>query len=147
MNTDAYIDGTSLRSIGVYMGDSFLDSCLAPAQFKDFTQNDARTQHGVQVLTSAPRYSSREFSLTFIICGDTTEEMLLNKKALLALLGNVKIGLYVPAIMTDETLWLVYTGKNATISTDLSRTTAKLTTKFLEPDPTHRTAATWVADL
>lgn len=147
MNDDAYIDGTSLRSIGVRMGDGFLDAVATPAAYKDFTQVNVRTRHGVRVLTSSPRYASRDLTLTFIVCGDTAAELSLNKSALLTLLGKVSIGLYVPSVMEGETLWLVYTGKSVSLSTDLTRTTAKLTAKFIEPDPSHRTKAKWVEDI
>ncbi len=144
---DAYIDGTSLLSIGVRMGDGFLDALLTPAAFKDFTQVDARTAHGVRVLTSTPRYSSRDVTLKFVICGDTAAEAAENKASLLALLNSVTVGLYVPAVMEDGTFWLVYTGKSVTLSSDLSRTTLTLTAKFLEPDPTNHQTAAWVADI
>lgn len=147
-SNDAYINGTPLLSIGVHMGDSFLDALLAPAPLKEFTQCDARTRHGVRILTAAPRYSSRDVSLTFIVCGDTPEELTANRAALLNLFAGITIGVYVPAIMSDtETMWLVYTGKNVTLSTDIGRTVSKVTAKFIEPDPTNRTAAEWVADL
>lgn len=148
MTDDVYIDGVSLRSIGARAGDGFYDSLLTPAPFKDFASNDARTRDGVQILTSAPRVSSRDFTLTFIVFGDTPAEAARNRSALLALLAKVRIGMYVPAIMgDDETYWLVYTGKNVTLSTSLGLTLSKLTVKLTEPDPTSRSAAEWVKDI
>lgn len=147
MNSDAYIDGTSLRSIGTYMGDNFLDALLTPPQLKDFISNDARTRHGVQIMTSAPRYAARDLTLAFVICGDTPKEAAANRAALLTMLGRVRFGLYVPCASESETFWLAYTGKSVSFAQDLSHTVCKLTAKFTEPDPTARELATWVSDI
>lgn len=147
MNSDAYIDGASLRSIGVRMGDDFLNALLTPPQLKDFITNDARTRHGAQILTSAPRYAARELTLTFVICGETAEAAAASMAALMALLGGIRFGLYVPGASEGETFWLAYTGKGVSYSQDLSRTVRKFTAKFTEPDPTRRELAAWVSDI
>lgn len=145
--TDAYIDGVALSSIGVHMGDSFISTLMTPATLKDFATNDARTRNGVQILTSSPRRSSRDLSLTFIICGDTPEELTANEAKFYELIGNIRVGLFVPAVSEEATFWLTYTGKNVTYSIDLARTVSKFTGKFTEADPTSRGLASWVADL
>lgn len=147
MASGLYIDGIRLIDKGVYMGDSFIEQLLTPPTLKEFTQNDARSRDGVQILTSSPKVASRDLTLTFIITGDTPEEMAANKVALLSILNKIQIGVYVPEVSDTETFWLTYTGRSVSFSIDLTRTVCKFAAKFTEADPTNRELATWVKDL
>ncbi len=147
MATGLYIDGTRMIDKGVHMGDSFIEQLLTPPTLKEFTQNDARSRDGVQILTSSPKVAARDLTLTFIITGDTPSEMAENKAALLSILGNIQIGVYVPEASETETFWLTYTGRSVSFSIDLTRTVSKFAAKFTEADPTNRELATWVKDL
>lgn len=147
MATGLYIDGVKLRDKGVFMGDSFLEQLLTPPTLKEFAQNDARSKDGVQILTSSPKVASRSMTLTFVICGDTPDEMAKHKAELLALLNKIQIGVYVPEASASETFWLTYTGQSVSFSMDLTRTVSKFAAKFTEADPTNRELATWVKDI
>lgn len=147
MATGLYIDGTRMIDKGVYMGDSFIEQLLTPPTLKEFTQNDARSRDGVQILTSSPKVASRDLTLTFIITGDTPTEMAANKAALLSILSNIQVSVYVPEASDTETFWLTYTGRSVSFSIDLTRTVSKFAAKFTEADPTNRELATWVKDL
>lgn len=147
MATGLYIDGVKLRDKGVFMGDGFLEQLLTPPTLKAFAQNDARSKDGVQMLTSFPKVAARSLTLTFIICGDTPDEMAKNKAELLTLLNKIRIGVYVPEASASETFWLIYTGQGISFSMDLTRTVSKFAAKFTEADPTNRELATWVNDI
>ena len=147
MSQDIYIDGKELTSIGVYMGDGFLDALLTPPTLKEFAQNDARTKDGVQLLFTPPKVAAREVTLPFIVCGDTPLERAQNMSNFLKLLRNIPIGLYAPKVSSDECYWLAYTGKSVTFSIDLSRTASKFSGRFNEYNPTYRTLPTWAEEI
>ena len=130
-------------NFGVRMGDGFLDALTQPLSPKDYIENTSRIEHGKQVITkdsqgnSLVRLSSRDVSLTFIIMGDTHEEMEINRKKFYTELYKGEMIIQVPDDSNDV-YHLIYKGKPSNYGQDLARTTCKVAVKFEETNPTNR---------
>lgn len=139
-------------SLGVRMGDDFLDHLTEPLELKDWIENECRLESGKRVLraTARPCFKSRDVDLTFTIAGDDKAESpaadFLAKKA--EFLKNVYEGnseedglftINVPALGT-EVYRLIYKGVGSEYGMNRNRTFCKMTLKFEEPNPAKRSA-------
>lgn len=119
----------------VAMGNGFIENLLVPAGIKDFIENESRLENGKRVITTNPKVSSRDVTLTFNIHGDTTTEYLSNYAAFVAILQAGVVKIRVPAI--NMTFNLIYK-KSSSFNIGRARMDSSLSVKFEEPDPTDR---------
>lgn len=119
----------------VAMGNGFIENLLVPAGIKDFIENGSRLENGKRVITTNPKVSSRDVTLTFNIHGDTTTEYLSNYAAFVAILQAGTVKIRVPAI--NMTFNLIYK-KSSSFNIGRARMDSSLSVKFEEPDPTDR---------
>ena len=119
----------------VAMGNGFIENLLVPAGLKEFIENESRLENGKRVITTNPKVSSRDVTLTFNIHGDTTTEYLSNYAAFVAILQAGTVKIRVPAI--NMTFNLIYK-KSSSFNIGRARMDSSLSVKFEEPDPTNR---------
>ena len=119
----------------VAMGNGFIENLLVPAGLKEFIENESRLENGKRVITTNPKVSSRDVTLTFNIHGDTTTEYLSNYAAFVAILQAGTVKIRVPAI--NMTFNLTYK-KSSSFNIGRARMDSSLSVKFEEPDPTNR---------
>ena len=119
----------------VAMGNGFIENLLVPAGLKEFIENESRLENGKRVITTNPKVSSRDVTLTFNIHGDTTTEYLSNYAAFVAILQAGTVKIRVPAI--NMTFNLIYK-KSSSFNIGRARMDSSLAVKFEEPDPTNR---------
>lgn len=119
----------------VAMGNGFIENLLVPAGLKEFIENESRLENGKRVITTNPKVSSRDVTLTFNIHGDTTTEYLSNYSAFVAILQAGTVKIRVPAI--NMTFNLIYK-KSSSFNIGRARMDSSLAVKFEEPDPTNR---------
>ncbi len=119
----------------VAMGNGFIENLLVPAGLKEFIENESRLENGKRVITTIPKVSSRDVTLTFNIHGDTTTEYLSNYAAFVAILQAGTVKIRVPAI--NMTFNLIYK-KSSSFNIGRARMDSSLAVKFEEPDPTNR---------
>ena len=128
---DAYTDW------GVSMGDNFIDAIETPAAVKDYITNESRSEHGKRVITdsSVIKVASRDVTLQFHICGNSTQDYLNKKKAFQAVLYNGAVDIQIPS-RSSEVYHLIYQGKQVSFSQTARE--GKLSAKFEEPNPMDR---------
>lgn len=119
----------------VAMGNGFIENLLVPAGLKEFIENESRLENGKRVITTNPKVSSRDVTLTFNIHGDTTTEYLSNYAAFVAILQAGTVKIRVPAI--NMTFNLIYK-KSSSFNIGRARMDSSLSVKFEESDPTNR---------
>ena len=119
----------------VAMGNGFIENLLVPAGLKEFIENESRLENGKRVITTNPKVSSRDVTLTFNIHGDSTSEYLSNYAAFVAILQAGTVKIRVPAI--NMTFNLIYK-KSSSFNIGRARMDSSLSVKFEEPDPTNR---------
>lgn len=124
------INGVDARSMGIMMGDGFLDALDLPAPLKDYVTNDSALRHGKQVLPITPKIADRDVTLTFNIEGATVEEFNARKKAFISILqaGDLKI----------EVLGVMYNFKYIraqSYAMNRQRTFCSMAVKLNEPNP------------
>lgn len=141
---ELYINGVdAYLNYGVRMGEGFLDALTQPSSPKDYIENESRLRHGKQVLTkntqgnSIIRLASRDITLTFVVMGETHEELEQNRKKFYNELYKGEITIQVPEDSNDV-YRLVYKGKPSSYGQDLARTTCKVAVKFEETNPNNR---------
>ena len=66
---------------GVRMGDNFIDTIDAPAEMKDYIENESRAKNGKQILIGSSKVASRQLTLTFTITGDSQDDYRSKKNA------------------------------------------------------------------
>lgn len=119
----------------VAMGNGFIENLLVPAGLKEFIENESRLENGKRVITTSPKVSSRDVTLTFNIHGDSTSEYLSNYAAFVAVLQSGTVRIRVPSI--KMTFNLIYK-KSSSFNIGRARMDSSLAVKFEEPDPTNR---------
>ena len=119
----------------VAMGNGFIENLLVPAGLKEFIENESRLENGKRVITTSPKVSSRDVTLTFNIHGDSTSEYLSNYAAFVAVLQSGTVRIRVPSI--NMTFNLIYK-KSSSFNIGMARMDSSLAVKFEEPDPTNR---------
>ena len=119
----------------VAMGNGFIENLLVPAGLKEFIENESRLENGKRVITTSPKVSSRDVTLTFNIHGDSTSEYLSNYASFVAVLQSGTVRIRVPSI--NMTFNLIYK-KSSSFNISRARMDSSLAVKFEEPDPTNR---------
>lgn len=140
------INGNNAYSTyGVMMDDGFLDALDAPAGLKDFITFDSRTANGTEYLIKDSqnrpyaRVKARDLTLKFRIFGTDAASLQTLKAALLAVFQAGIVTIQVPAL-NSNVYKLLYTGQSISYGLSADRTTCSLGAKFVEPNPTDRTA-------
>lgn len=135
MINELFINGIDADTIGVVMGEDFLNALRTPVSFKEDIENDSAIEHGIRLVLS-PYVSQREVSLTFNIHGSDSASCESNEKALVNILYGRKLTIQVQG---DENYYrLIYTGAGVTYGRNYARTTCTIKAKFVEPNPKDR---------
>lgn len=127
------INGVDAGSMGVMMGDGFLDAISMPAPLKDYVTNNSAVQHGTQILPVVPKLAERDVTLTFNVEGSTQSEFESRKAAF--------IDLFYKGWMQIEVLGVKYNlvyKRAQTFAYNRQRTFCSIVVKFIEPDPNNR---------
>lgn len=133
-----YINNTLASSMGIRMGEGFIDSIEAPVELKSYISNASRLLDGVQVVTLEPRKASRSLTLTFVVTGDTPEHYREHKRWLLEQFYKMKVDIKAPFLDGSPTFHLLYTGKSVTYAESRSHCSGTIAAGFDEPDPSNR---------
>ena len=142
-----YVDGSYVDEVdaykvyGVRMGDQFLETLLQPSPMKEVMKSDSRLENGKRVNISSSKQDERSMTLGFVITNGNGKDMLTNLRSFYNLLYNVRLRIRVPKIEEDVYYHLLYTGKSISYGMSIDRTTSKLSVKFDEPNPSHRTSS------
>lgn len=142
-----YVDGSYVDEVdaykvyGVRMGDQFLETLLQPSPMKEVMKSDSRLENGKRVNISSSKQDERSMTLGFVITNGNGKDMLTNLRSFYSLLYNVRLRIRVPKIEEDVYYHLLYTGKSISYGMSIDRTTSKLSVKFDEPNPSHRTSS------
>lgn len=139
MRGDLIINGKdAYETWGVRMGEGFIDAISAPPQMKAYIENRSRLEHGKRVIVDKePKQEDRSLTLQFTIQGDSPSDFFSKRNAFFEELRKVKIDIKVPKL-GEEVYHLLYTGKSTTYGQSISRTFAKVASKFDEPNPANR---------
>lgn len=129
------INGVDARTLGIRMGEGFLNALGSPAPLKEFIENSSRLEHGKRVLYDNPRLGDREVTLTFALFGDNEFDFLAKLRAFEQILYAGLVELYVEA--TGQTYRLTYQ-RSQTFAQNRARTACSVTVKFNEPNPANR---------
>lgn len=136
---DLLINGKdALRTWGVRMGDSFLDTINGYYPLKEYIANNDRLKDGVQYAGIIPKVNERNLTLNFTIEGSDTSDFNTKNRAFVEELRKGDVIIQVPEDSTDV-YHLKYTGKSCTFARNTERTFARLGLSFIEPNPTNRT--------
>ena len=133
---------------GVTMGDDFINTLKEPIALKQFVESKSRLQHGKRVVVEPnnKKMDSRDFTLTFVICGASRTDFETKKANFfndILYAGRVCIAMASEYVMNgtakNYTAYnLIYQGQNATYGQNLYGTICKLAAKFEEPNPDDR---------
>lgn len=139
---------------GVMMSDGFLDALFAPAGLKDFLTFESRVLDGTKYMltdsngNSMAKKKERELTLKFRILADENQstsaaqsQLQARFNAFMSVLNSGAVNIQVPSVSADF-FRLIYTGQSITFNYSPQRTSCELGAKFVEPDPTNRTAPT-----
>lgn len=129
------INGVDASTLGIRMGDGFLNALASPAPMKEFIENNSRLEHGKRVLYSNPRLADRELTLTFTVLGNSESDFLAKLRAFEQTLYAGLVEIYVES--TGQTYRLTYE-RSQTYAQNQSRTACNITVKFNEPNPANR---------
>jgi len=133
-NTQAF---TETVVDGLYIGDGFLDTLLAPNSVKDAVVSESRLEHGRRAVIPDARYSHREMTLTFIISTATVESFKASQTAFYNILYRGYFYIKIPKISNDK-YYLRYTGNSVSYAYSPSGTLCKISAKFSEDNPNKR---------
>ena len=120
------------------MGEGFLDVLGASSPMKEFIENKSRLEHGKRVIINDPKIDEREITLSFTIEGNSQSDYQAKKKAFFEELYKGVVDIQVPA-NSNEIYHLIYLGKSVAYAQSLDHTFGKISAKFNEPNPAHRT--------
>lgn len=135
---DLLINGKdALRTWGVRMGDSFLDTINGYYPLKEYITNNDRLKDGVQYANVIPKVNERNLTLNFTMEGANASDFTAKNKAFIAEMRKGDVSIQVPDDSPDV-YHLKYTGKSCTFARNTERTFAKLGLAFIEPNPTNR---------
>lgn len=135
---DLLINGKdALRTWGVRMGDSFLDTINGYYPLKEYITNNDRLKDGVQYANVIPKVNERNLMLNFTMEGANASDFTVKNKAFIAEMRKGDVSIQVPDDSPDV-YHLKYTGKSCTFARNTERTFAKLGLAFIEPNPTNR---------
>jgi len=136
MTGDLLINGIDAYTMGVNMGDGFIDAILAPAPVKDCVANSSKVKDGKTIDNSNPKLDSKSLSLTFSIEGNTVPQYLANLKAFYALLYGQSFNIKIPPLGNE--LYKLRYLKPSTYNGNIGKTRSKVTLNFEEPNPNDR---------
>ena len=122
---------------GVRMGDNFIDTIDAPADMKDYIENESRAKNGKQILIGSSKVASRQLTLTFTITGDSQDDYRSKKNAFINELQGGSVEIKIP-VLNNDVYKLVYKGKKISYALSLNKRFSKFAATFEEPDPTDR---------
>lgn len=129
------INGTALADMGVILLQGAYAELMAPAETKDFVENDDPTKHGVEIDTLlSPKLKKRDVTLRFLVKGNSEEDFLTKYHVFLDLLYSGHIELEVPDL--GACFRLIYRAKTKYANYRLNA--CEMAVKFTEPDPTNR---------
>lgn len=138
MKNELIINGKDALQIwGVRMGNGFIDALDTPLTMKDYIENESRMEHGKRIVTSNPKLSSRQITLSFTIEGNSPSDFLDKKKLFETELYKGHIDIQVPA-NSDDVFHLIYKGNCTSYGHNRTRTFCKFSAKFEEPNPSDR---------
>lgn len=119
------------------MGDNFIDTIDAPAEMKDYIENESRAKNGKQILIGSSKVASRQLTLTFTITGDSQDDYRSKKNAFINELQGGSVEIKIP-VLNNDVYKLVYKGKKISYALSLNKRFSKFAATFEEPDPTDR---------
>lgn len=130
------INQKPLSTWGARLMDGAVESLLTPAPAKEYIQSKSRLQHGIRVAAASEnaRTDSREVSIPILIEGRNRTEYFSRYLSFVEELKGGNIALAIPDL--GFTFRLVYLSCGKYGSYGDCR--AKLTVKFLEPNPEDR---------
>lgn len=138
MKGDLIINGKdAYTEWGVRMGDGFLDALDGFLPLKDMVENESRLEHGKHIDTSNVKVDSRDVTLTFTVEGQSWDDFRMKRKAFQSELQKADVSIQVPAL-GEEVYRMVYTGKSISYALSTDGMFCKISSKFVEPDPTDR---------
>jgi hypothetical protein len=131
---DLIINGSDAATMGVSMGDGFIENLLMPSPSKDIIENSSRLEHGKRVVYENLKVDERDVTLAFNIFGNSIASFISNLTLFTAELEGVQISIQVPEVNNDI-YHLVY--KNCTSINRVSNS-CSMVVKFNEPNPKNR---------
>lgn len=140
------INNIDASTMGIRMGNGFLDTLEAPVDQRDYITNTVRTEDGDRIVGVRPKKSSRTVTLEFQIVGlnpkpGETEHQSYEARldAFYKLLDNGFLTISVPNSRSD--VYRLYSARKSSPyakgKTNYGEV-GKLSVKFIEPDPTDR---------
>ena len=140
------INNIDAATMGIRMGNGFLDTLEAPADQRDYITNTVRTENGDRIVGVRPKKASRSVTLEFQIVGLNHEPGKTKHQSYEArldafnnLLDNGFLTISVPNSRSD--VYRLYSARKSSPyakgKTNYGEV-GKLSVKFIEPDPTNR---------
>ena len=145
MTGDFTINGQDAYNIfGITADDGFIDALLMPAPKKEYLSNSSRLNNGEDVDNRNSKFDKKTNITLYMRIegfGSTESAMKASYLAHLKLfyqeLAKDNFNIVVPALGA-EVYHLIYS-KSSTFSSNLNKTSSKMSFVFEEPDPTNRT--------
>lgn len=145
MTGDFTINGQDAYTVfGITADDGFIDALLMPPPKKEYLSNNSRLHHGEDVDNRNSKFDKKTNITLYMRIegfGSSESEMKASYLAHLKLfyqeLAKDNFNIVVPALGT-EVYHLIYS-KSSTFSSNLNKTSSKMSFVFEEPDPTNRT--------
>ncbi len=140
MKGDLLINGLDAwDTYGVNMSDNFIDVLCSTASMKDYVTSNSRLEDGIRVITENAKIDSRDLTLVFTLTGKDKEDYLQKKTDFEEVLYNASVTISIPP-RSEEIYFLKYQ-KCMSFAESKTRRFCKIAVKFIEPDPTRRTAS------
>lgn len=129
------INNTDASTLGVRMGNGFIDSLELPSPLKEPITNVCRLEDGTRSIMSQKK-AQRDVTLSFVIIGSSAEDFKAKKSAFLSLITGNTVTINVPFI-GSEVYTLTYRSSTE-YAHSLTGRMCKLSVKFTEYNPGNR---------
>ena len=134
---DLLINNVDADTLGIKMGDGFLDELEKPSPMKEYIENKSRLNHGKTVITTNAKVDERDLTLTFNLEGSSQSDYETKRKTFYNLLYAGTMTIKVPP-RSEDVYHLTYTGKSISYAGNAGGTFSKVSVKFCEPNPMNR---------
>lgn len=139
MKGDLFINGKdAFLTWGVNMGDSFIETLLAPCPMKEVIENKSRIENGKRVILTDRKYDERELTLNFTLRGTSQADYLSKYKSFITDISSGEVLVKVPALGVE--VYHLYYLRSASYGMGGSRTFSKISVKMNEPNPANRSS-------
>lgn len=129
------INDIDADTLGVRMGDGFLDALALPAALKEHLTNDVRTENGTQIVFNKC-VKDRDVTLQFVVEGDSPEHLTMRVNGFVKMLMQGEAVIQVP--IDGNAIYHLYYTSSTSYGRSIDRNTARLSVKFNEPNPANR---------